>query len=97
MILKALSLTSSTEVCHLYQIKAKVRIVGNTVPVTIYINLYYIIYYIAYIIPYCRYMFRSLFDHLQTEYTILVFGNDYINNGSVVLYSIFYYRAMSYG
>jgi hypothetical protein len=42
-------------------------------------------------------MFRSLFDHLQAEYTILVFGKDYTNNGSVVLYSIFHFRARSYG
>jgi hypothetical protein len=42
-------------------------------------------------------MFRSLFDHLQAEYTILVFGSYYINNGSVVLFSIVHYRARSYG
>jgi hypothetical protein len=38
-------------------------------------------------------MFRSLFDHLQAEYTILVLRNYDINNGSEVLYSIFHYRA----
>jgi hypothetical protein len=35
-------------------------------------------------------MFRSLFDYLQAEYTILIFGNDYTYNGSVVVYSIFH-------
>jgi hypothetical protein len=40
----------------------------------------------VFIIPCCRYMFRSLFDHLQEEYTILVSGNYYIDNGSVALY-----------
>jgi hypothetical protein len=39
---------------------------------------------------------RSVFDRLQAEYTVLVFENYYINNGSV-LYYIFHYRAMSFG
>jgi hypothetical protein len=34
-------------------------------------------------------MLRSLFDHLQAEYTILVFGNYYTNNGSIAPDSIF--------
>jgi hypothetical protein len=37
-------------------------------------------------------MFRSLFDHLQAEYKILVFENYYINNRSEVLYSVFSLR-----
>jgi hypothetical protein len=40
------------------------------------------------IICYCHYMFRSLFDHLQAEYTIFVLGN-YYTNISIVLESTF--------
>jgi hypothetical protein len=39
-------------------------------------------------------MFRSLFVHLQAEYTILVLEIITLNNGSVVLYSIFHYRVL---
>jgi hypothetical protein len=40
-----------------------IRTVGNTVPAKISILF-------DFIIPYCRYMFRSLSDHLQEEYPI---------------------------
>jgi hypothetical protein len=60
----------------LHPVACIIRIVGNTVPGTIPTA-------IRFIIPSCRYMFRSLCDHLQEDYTILVFGNYYINNGSV--------------
>jgi hypothetical protein len=66
----------------LHPVASKIRIVGNTVPATISIV-------IGFIVSYCHYMFLSLFDNLHAEYTILVFGNCYIDNGSIVLDSIF--------
>jgi protein-disulfide isomerase len=50
----------------LHPVACVIRNVGNTVPTTICIA-------VCFIIPYCRYMFRSLFDHLQAEYSVLVF------------------------
>jgi hypothetical protein len=47
---------------------------------------------VCFIISYCRYMSRLLFGHPQEEYTILVIGNYYTRNSSVVLYTIIFYR-----
>jgi hypothetical protein len=76
----------------LHHVACIIRIVGNTVPPTISIV-------VCFIMSYCRYMFRSLFDHLKAEHTIWVFGS-YTNNVSDVLDSIFiivYYGLFLYG
>jgi hypothetical protein len=58
------------------------RVVRNTA----LFNNFYLFYFT---ISYCRYMFRPLFGHPQTKYTILVIGSYYTHNASVALYSIF--------
>jgi hypothetical protein len=74
----------------LHSVACIIRIVGNTAPCNNFCSCSF--YYS--LLP--LHVFISI-KHLQTEYTILVFGNYYINVGSVVLYSIFNYRARSYG